>query len=133
VWPIFRTYARAWGPRGPTSKRDRALLWRVCALAAAGETWAQAALEALAAGNPTRPGAYLQKLTLELGPRDPHVSLVLAAIPVPAEIQRGPPPASTPRDVPRDEQPLSPEEARALIAEAMAVIGRGQNGNGKDG
>lgn len=124
IWKSFRIYGRAWGPRGPTSKRDRVLLWRVCALAAEGQTWAKTTLESLENGKPNRPGAYLQKLTLELGPREPHVSLVLAEIPVPAEIERGPPTASKPRETPREERPLTPEEGRAAIAEAMAAIAR---------
>jgi hypothetical protein len=123
VWPIFRTYAVAWGPRGPTSKRDRVLLWRVCALAAGGQTWATTALESLDNGKPTRPGAYLQKLTLELGPREPHVSLMLAEIPVPAEIGRGPPP-SKPREAPVEERPLTPEEGRELVQELFAAVSR---------
>ena len=125
VWSWFRRYAAAWGARGPTSKRDRALLWRVCSLAAAGETWAKAAVEALVAASAARPGAYLQKLVLELGPKSPHVSVALAAIPLPEEITRQIAVQAAPKPVEGDGRPLSPEEGRELVKELMAAVGKG--------
>lgn len=124
VWSLFRTYARAWGPRGPTSKRDRALLWRVCVLAAQGESWAKAALETVAANGPNKPGAYLQKLVLELGPKSPHVSVVLAGVAVPPEITRQAPARTAPKPAETNEHPLSPEEGRELMQELMAAVTR---------
>lgn len=126
IWELFRTYATAWGPRGPTTKRDRTLLWRVCRLAVEGHSWAKAALESLENGNPSRPGAYLQKVILELGPRNPHVSLILAELPVPPEIQH--PPGHTSRAKPPQpavqERPLTPEEGRELVQELFAAVSR---------
>lgn len=120
----FHEYARIWGPRGPLTKRDRVLLWRVCYLATDQVEWAKAALESLSQARPNNPGAYLQKLVLELGPREPNVGVILAGIAVPAEVERPPTPPHRVDDRPVDEKPLSPEEARSMMAELMAVVRR---------
>lgn len=121
AWQWFRTYATAWGPRGPTSKRDRELLWRVSVVAAHGQSWAKAALESMAAANATKPGAYLQKLVFELGPKSPHVGVLLAEIAVPEALHR---PARRPVETPsaEPERPLSAEEGREMVRDVLTML-----------
>ena len=112
-------------------------MWRLAVLAAGGEAWARIILESLWDAKPAKPGAYLQRLILELGPREPeNVAIILEKIPVPPEIvtpinglappaQGAKAAAGTPD--PEGEKPLSPEEGRAMIQELIAVV----RGNGK--
>ncbi len=129
----FQRVGRLWGRNGPTSRRDRVLLWRVCRLAACGESWAKACLDTLADAFPSRPGAYLQKLALELAPRVPNVAVSLAEVPVPPEIEAVPRPPRPRAETARgqeQETPLTAEERRAMMAEVMAVLRR-TNGAGR--
>lgn len=118
---LFRHHAKAWGPSGPRTKRDRALLWRVCHLATQ-HTWAHAALEQLAHARPRNPGAYLQKLAMTLAPPEPNIAIILAKIPLPDDLTKDP--APTPKknhDEEKNETPLTPEEARELMRELIAT------------
>lgn len=131
---LYEAHACIWPNRRIHKKRDRILLWRVSTLAALGHTWAQVALDALADAKPENPGAYLQRLVFELGPRDPHVGLILGEISVPSEITNPRPPSHGPPQSaePNQEKPLSPEEGRAMVREVLAILKPGfGNGNGK--
>ncbi|MBC7077975.1 MAG: hypothetical protein H5T92_06695 [Synergistales bacterium] len=130
VLSLFRQHGRVWGG-GPVTRRDRVLLWRVCHLAAAGLDWASAALESLAHARPANPGAYLQKLVVELGPRDPNVAVVLAGIPVPEDISAPPRAQMRAKATETHETPLSPEEGRAMVREVLAILKPNAAGNGK--
>lgn len=134
--PLYRMHAALWPGRRVASKRDRVLLWRVATLAASGTTWAQVALQSLADARPDNPGAYLQKLVFELGPREPNVGLILAEIPVPAEVANPRPLAPGPPHQPaqpQQEQYLSREEVQATIREAMALVRQAANGTRNNG
>jgi hypothetical protein len=130
---LYEMYAGLWPNRRVAKKRDRVLLWRVVSLAAIGHGWAQVALYTLADAKPENPGAYLQKLVFELGPREPHIGLILGEVPVPAEITNPRPPAQGPprREQPGEEKPLTPEEGRAMVQEVLAILKAGGNGNGQ--
>lgn len=119
---LFRSHLAVWGQRGPRTQRDRVLLWRACYLASCGIDWARAALECLATAKPNNPGAYLQRMMLELAPREPNVAVVLARIPVPEELKTGPPAAPAKPKGNADEKPLSREEAREMLERVYAVL-----------
>jgi len=125
----FEYFGRMWGRAGPSVKRDRVLLWRLCAAACGGSDWARAVLETAFASTPRNPGAYLQRLILEMAPKAPNPAVWLRRFPTPYDVAH-PPPRDSKRPPPETlDPPASAEEVRAMFREAMNAI----RGNGRAG
>ncbi|GAB6186252.1 hypothetical protein JCM17478_17540 [Thermopirellula anaerolimosa] len=111
-----------WGRAGPSVKRDRVLLWRLCSAACNGSDWARAVLETAAAAAPRNPGAYLQRLILEMAPKVPNPAVWLRRFPTPYEVAH-PPPRDPRRPPPQKlDPPASAQEVRAMFRDAMNAV-----------
>lgn len=129
----WRKLGELWRDGQPYSKRDRRLLWQVAYLSLTGcngqKLWAQRACQILWEARPRNPGAYLQRLVLELGshPGEPDVGIVLNGVPVPAWVNH------RVRSLSKQPYPLldlsetEREEARQVIQECMAIVRGAKN------
>ncbi|GAB4143873.1 MAG: hypothetical protein Kow0040_32680 [Thermogutta sp.] len=119
---VFEHFGRMWGRAGPSVKRDRVLLWRLCAAACGGSDWAKTVLETAISAAPRNPGAYLQRLILEIAPKSPNPAVWLRRFQTPYDAAAQPPARPTAPPPETLDPPASPEEVRAILREAIKAV-----------
>ncbi|GAB6185898.1 hypothetical protein JCM17478_14000 [Thermopirellula anaerolimosa] len=71
---------------------------------------------------PRKPGAYLQRLILEMAPKSPNPAVWLRRFPTPYEVAH-PPPRDPKRPPPETlDPPASAQEVRAMFRDAMNAV-----------